>query len=116
MRADAIRSDLLALLATLRSSRVAAYGASAKGSTLLNFVHPDASRIEFIADRSTYKHGRLSPGLHVPIVPAEELLARQPDYTLLLTWNFAAEILAQQSEYRARGGKFIVPIPQVAIV
>jgi SAM-dependent methyltransferase len=115
-RADGIRRDLLALLAALRGERVAAYGASAKGSTLLNFVDPPPATFEFIADRSTYKHGRFSPGLHVPIVPAEELLARQPDYTLLLTWNFAEEILAQQAEYRARGGKFIVPIPQVIVV
>ena len=117
-RADAIRCDLLALITQLRNSgsRVAAYGASAKGSTLLNFVNPDPAAFEFVADRSTYKQGRFSPGLHLPIVPAEELLARQPDHTLLLTWNFADEILAQQAEYRARGGKFIVPIPKVAVL
>ncbi len=118
-RADTIRRDLLALLADLheQGKRVAAYGASAKGSTLLNFVNPpDPAVFEFVADRSTYKQGRFSPGLHLPIVPAEELLARQPDYTLLLTWNFADEILAQQAEYRARGGKFIVPIPNVRVV
>ncbi len=118
-RADTIRRDLLTLLADLQKQgkRVAAYGASAKGSTLLNFVNPpDPAIFEFVADRSTYKQGRFSPGLHVPIVPAEELLVRQPDYTLLLTWNFADEILAQQAEYRARGGKFIVPIPNVRVV
>jgi SAM-dependent methyltransferase len=115
-RADGIRRDLLALLAGLGNERVAAYGASAKGSTLLNFVNPDPAIFEFMADRSTYKHGRFSPGLHVPIVPAEELLARQPDYTLLLTWNFADEILDQQAEYRARGGKFIVPIPALKVL
>ena len=118
-RADTIRRDLLALLADLhgQGKRIAAYGASAKGSTLLNFVNPpDPAVFEFVADRSTYKQGRYSPGLHLPIVPAEELLARQPDYTVLLTWNFADEILAQQAEYRARGGKFIVPIPTVRTV
>ena len=118
-RADTVRRDLLALLADLQKQgkRMAVYGASAKGSTLLNFVNPpDSAVFEFVADRSNYKQGRYSPGLHLPIVPAEELLVRQPDYTLLLTWNFADEILAQQSEYRARGGKFIVPIPNVRVV
>ena len=117
-RADGVRRDLLSLLADLQKAgrRVAAYGASAKGSTLLNFVNPDPAAFEFVADRSTYKQGRYSPGLHLPIVPAEALLARQPDYTLLLTWNFADEILAQQAEYRRAGGKFIVPIPKVTVL
>ncbi len=114
-RADTVRSHVYAKLEELnkQGKRVAAYGASAKGSTLLNYVSPDPKWLEFVADRSTYKQGRFSPGLHLPIVPAEELVARQPDYCLLLTWNFADEILAQQAEYRARGGKFIVPIPKV---
>jgi SAM-dependent methyltransferase len=117
-RVGRIREDLLRLLGDLKSRRksVAAYGASAKGSTLLNFLRLDAGTLAFIADRSTYKQGRFSPGLHLPIVSDDELQARQPDYTLLLTWNFAEEILAQQAEYRRRGGKFIVPIPQVSVI
>jgi SAM-dependent methyltransferase len=116
--AHKIRADLLRLLAELKAENktVAAYGASAKGTTLLNFVQPDPTQITFIADRSTYKHGRYSPGLHIPICPPEQLLVAQPDYTLLLTWNFAEEILAQQSDYRSRGGRFIIPIPEVRVV
>lgn len=113
-----LKQDLLDLLASLKrqGKTVAAYGASAKGSTLLNFFGLGAGDLDFVADRSTYKQGRLTPGTHLPIVPAEELLARYPDYALLLTWNFAEEILEQQREYRARGGKFILPIPRVAVV
>lgn len=115
---ERVRRDLLALLAKLRAEgkSIAAYGASAKGSTLLNYLQPPSGTLDFIVDRSPHKQGRLSPGLHLPILPAETLLERRPDYTLLLTWNFAAEILEQQREYRARGGRFIVPIPQVTIV
>lgn len=114
----AIRDELVALLAELKheGKRLAAYGASAKGSTLLNYYGIGADTLEFVADRSTYKQGRLTPGTHIPIVPPEELLKRQPDYTLLLTWNFADEILAQQKAYRDAGGKFIVPIPKVKVV
>ncbi len=114
----AIRDDLVALLAKLKKEgkRIAAYGASAKGSTLLNYYGVGADTLEFVADRSTYKQGRLTPGTHIPIVAPEELAKRKPDYTLLLTWNFADEILAQQKAYRDAGGKFIVPIPKVKIV
>lgn len=98
---------------TTAGQRIAAYGASAKGSTLLNYCSPPAGVIEFIADRSGAKQGLYSPGLHLPIIPAEELSVRQPDYALLLTWNFAREILAQQAEFRAAGGRFLIPIPSV---
>lgn len=114
-RASKVRDDLLARIAQIVASgrRLAAYGASAKGSTLLNYCQPPAGSIEFIADRSKAKEGRYSSGLHLPIVAAEELERRQPDYTLLLTWNFAEEILAQQSEYRRKGGRFLIPIPEL---
>ncbi len=113
-----IRHDLLQLVQDLRArgKRIAAYGASAKGSTLLNYCGLDKAALEFVADRSTYKQGRLTPGTNIPIVPPDRLCARMPDYTLLLTWNFAAEILEQQKAYRDRGGKFIVPIPRVEVL
>ncbi|HEX3799171.1 MAG TPA: class I SAM-dependent methyltransferase [Verrucomicrobiae bacterium] len=113
-----IKKSLCELLADLKRQKktIAAYGASAKGSTLLNFFGLDHQILDFAADRSTYKQGRLTPGTHIPIVAPEKLLEQQPDYTLLLTWNFADEILDQQKAYRERGGKFIIPIPKVTVV
>ena len=112
-RVHELKRELLKLLGDLKQSGkcIAAYGASAKGSTLLNFFGLGSETLDFIADRSSYKQGRLSPGTHIPIVEPNWLLEKMPDYTLLLTWNFADEILAQQKEYLARGGKFIIPIP-----
>jgi SAM-dependent methyltransferase len=112
-RAEKVKTDLIAFLTEQQTAgkRVAAYGASAKGSTLLNYVGDAARSLEFIADRSTYKHNKLSPGVHVPIVPAEELVARAPDYALLLVWNFAEEVMAQQQRFRDVGGKFAIPLP-----
>ncbi|MEM9827539.1 MAG: class I SAM-dependent methyltransferase [Planctomycetota bacterium] len=112
------KQTLLACLNELKQSghSIAAYGASAKGSTLLNYFGIDESIIDFIVDRSTVKQGKFTPGLPLPILPAEALAQRRPDYCLLLTWNFADEILSQQSAYREAGGQFIVPVPEVRIV
>lgn len=117
-RVGELKAELLQLLRRLRGQgkRVAAYGASAKGSTLLHHFGIGADLIDFVVDRSTHKQGLFTPGTHLPIHPPERLLSEMPDYALLLTWNFKEEILEQQSEYRARGGKFIVPIPDVTIV
>jgi len=117
-RVQDIRADLRRMLGELKSldRSIAAYGASAKGSTLLNYCGLGRETLDFVADRSTAKHGRLTPGRHLPIVPATELARRRPDYALLLTWNFADEILAQQQVYREAGGKFILPIPQVRVI
>ena len=120
-RVRGLRDDLLALLRRLKSEgrRVAAYGASAKGSTLLNYYgigRQGLDCLEFVADRSTAKQGRFTPGSHLPIVSAQSLTERQPDYALLLTWNFAEEILRQQQAFRDRGGKFIIPLPEVRVV
>ena len=117
-RVRRIRDDLLELLRRLKAEgrSIAAYGASAKGSTLLNFYGIGRETLDFVADRSTAKQGRLTPGSHLPIVGPDELLQRRPDFALLLTWNFAAEILKQQQAYRDAGGKFIVPLPEVRVV
>jgi SAM-dependent methyltransferase len=95
---------------------IAAYGAAAKGTVLLNAFGIGTDLVSFVADRSPHKQGHLMPGVHIPIVPAEELLARAPEETLLLAWNFADEILAQQAEYRRRGGRFIIPLPKLTVV
>jgi SAM-dependent methyltransferase len=117
-RVDSLRTKLLTLLAGLKreGKRIAAYGAAAKGSTLLNYLRIGRETIEFVVDRSPHKQGRFMPGMHLPILAPEELLRRKPDYTLLLTWNFADEILQQQVEYRKRGGKFILPVPEPTVV
>jgi SAM-dependent methyltransferase len=113
-----LRRSLVELLQELKKQgkSIAAYGASAKGSTLLNFYGVGKETLDFVTDRSTHKQGRLTPGTHIPIVPSNRLLEAMPDYSLLLTWNFADEILEQQKEYRNKGGKFIVPIPRVTVV
>ena len=115
---EALRHDLVALLRALKQggARIAAYGASAKGSTLLNFCDIGTETIDFIVDRSPHKQGFLSPGKRVPILPPAALIERRPDYAVLLTWNFADEILAQQQAYRAAGGRFIVPLPVPRII
>ncbi len=113
-----LRTDLCDMLAGLRGAgaSIAAYGASAKGSTLLNFCGIGAETLDFVADRSTVKQGLFTPGTHLPIVPPSALLERMPDYVLLLTWNFAEEILGQQSEYLANGGRFVIPVPTPRVV
>jgi len=114
----ALRHQLVTLLRDLKSQgqRIAVYGASAKGSTLLNYFRIGPETIDYVVDRSTVKQGYYTPGTHLPIYPPEKLLEDLPDYTLLLTWNFVDEILAQQAEYRRRGGRFIIPIPELQVI
>jgi SAM-dependent methyltransferase len=118
VRVERNRDALMKMLWDLKrqGSRLAGYGAPAKGNTLLNYYGIGPDLLEFLADRSVLKHGLYSPGTHIPIAPAERLLETQPDYVLILAWNFADEIMRQQETYRRRGGRFIVPIPEPAIV
>ncbi|HME44453.1 MAG TPA: class I SAM-dependent methyltransferase [Syntrophorhabdales bacterium] len=117
-RTARIKEDLTTLLRDLRASgkRVAAYGAPAKGNTLLNYCGITTDLVAYTVDKSPYKQNLYTPGAHLFVYPPEKLLQDHPDYVLLLAWNFADEILEQQKAYCDAGGKFIIPIPQVRIV
>lgn len=117
-RVRKIKSDLLALLGRLRGegARVAAYGAAAKGSTLVNYVGIGPDLVEYVVDRNVHKHGLYMPGTHIPIRPTETLLEDRPDYVLLLAWNYRDEVLRQQAEYLERGGRFVVPVPTPGVL
>lgn len=117
-RVAEIKQRLLDLLDDLIASgaRVAGYAAAAKGAILLNYCGIGPERLEYVVDRNVHKHGKYMPGVHIPIDDTKRLLEDRPDYLLLLAWNFKDEIVAQQSEYAAVGGRFIVPVPEPAVL
>ncbi len=112
-----LKSTLKELLYSIKQQgkKIAAYGASAKGSTLLNYFGIGAELIDFVVDKSPTKQGLYTPGNYLPIYPPERLITEKIDFTLLLTWNFFEEILKEQFAYREMGGQFIIPIPQLEI-
>ena len=113
LRVNVWRTQMLQLLADLpEDARTAAYGASAKGVTLLHVlgVHEAREAIEYVVDQSPHKRGLYTPGTHLEILDAGELRARMPDVCVLLTWNFLSEIVVEQREYLRAGGDLLVPI------
>ena len=112
-RVRVCQEELRRLIDDLRSRgrTIAAYGAAAKGATLLNSTGIGADRIAFVVDRNPHKQGLLMPGCRLPIHPVAALVDRRPDDLLILAWNFADEIVSQQREFAAAGGTFYVPVP-----
>lgn len=112
------RRDLLWLLRKLKheGKTIAALSCPAKGMSLLNFCRIGRETLDFATEKSQLKIGRFTPGDHIPVLPDAALLERMPDYALLLAWNFADEIMSNLSEYKKRGGRFIIPVPTPRIV
>jgi SAM-dependent methyltransferase len=117
-RVEACRDSLLAFLAGARQEgkRVAAYGAAAKGNTLLNFCGVSPADIPVVADRNPHKQGKFLPGTHIPVVPPEELMRLKPAYVLILPWNLRDEISRQLADIAAWGGRFVTPVPVTKIL
>ena len=117
-RVAATKRDLLDFLIDARRSgaRVAGYGAPGKGNTLLNYCGIRTDLLEFTVDRNPYKHGRFTPGTHIPILAPEQLAERRPDFILILPWNLRREILEQLDYARSWGARFVVPIPHLEII
>src|SRR6476660_4100018 len=114
----ATKRKLLSLLIEAKASgkRIAGYGAPGKGNTLLNYCAIGTDFVDFLVDRNPYKHGRFTPGMHIPILPPEALHTAKPDLVLILPWNLKTEIMHQLKDVAAWGAKFIVPIPEPRIV
>jgi ABC-type transporter Mla subunit MlaD len=117
-KVENIRTELRHLLQSLKEkgARIAAYGAAAKGSTMINYCGIGSEFVDFVVDRNTHKQGLYMPGQEIPILATEALVERMPDYVLLLAWNLLDEISKQQKEYQDRGGRFIVPVPNPRVV
>ena len=115
---DGLRTELTGMLHRLKSEgkRIAGFGAPAKLTTLMYHFGLEADLIDFVVDDSPLKQGHFTPGMHIPVVPAQELYNRKPDYVVILAWNFAKPIIEKHSAFREAGGRFIVPLPKVEVI
>lgn len=112
------RDEARKLIGALKADgkRIVAYGAAAKGTIMLNFLNLNARAIEYAVDKNVHKQGKYMPGVRVPIDDPARLKSDRPDYVMILPWNFRDEIIRQQQDFLADGGKFVVPIPDLEIV
>jgi SAM-dependent methyltransferase len=117
LRADRVKDDLLAFLIELKRDgrTVAAYGAAAKGNTLLNYAGIKPDLLPFVCDAAAAKQGRFMPGSHIPILPPSALHEHRPDYLLILPWNIAAEVRQQNADLIERGVRTVTAVPQLRV-
>lgn len=116
-RARETKRKLLEFLiqAKRAGKRIAGYGAPGKGNTLLNYCGIRTDFVDFTVDRNHHKHGKFTPGTHIPILSPEKIRETRPDYVLILPWNLKTEIMEQLSYIRDWGGQFVIPIPEVTV-
>jgi hypothetical protein len=117
-RANKVKCDLVEFLlkAKKENKKVVAYGAAAKGNTLLNYAGVKSDLIEFVVDKSPYKQGLYLPGSHIPVVGEEVLRNSVPDYVLILPWNIKDEVVTQLDYLRVNGCQFVVAVPSLEFV
>jgi SAM-dependent methyltransferase len=117
-RVEATKRRLLEFLVEAKDAgrTVVGYGAPGKGNTLLNYCGIRTDLIDYTVDRNPHKHGRFTPGTHIPIHPPERLFETRPDYVLILPWNLRDEIVDSMAGIREWGGRFVVPIPEVTVI
>ncbi len=114
---EKIKRELLSFLIEAKAARrsVAAYGAAAKGNTLLNFCGIRQDFVDYVVDKNPHKQGLFTPGTHIPVYSPEKILETKPDFVLILPWNLKEEVAAQLQEIRSWGGNFVVPIPSLQV-
>ncbi len=117
-RVEQIRDRLVTMLRDLKAQgkRIAAYGAPAKGNTLLNFCQIGPDVLEYAIEKNDLKVGRYTPGMHIPVISEEQARRARADYHLVLPWNFLEEFLEKEQGFRTNGGKFIVPVPMPYVI
>jgi hypothetical protein len=114
----AVKRDLLSFLieAKRQGRSIAGYGAPGKGNTLLNYCGIRGDFIDYTVDRNPYKQGKYLPGSGIPVFPVDRIAQTKPDYLLILPWNLREEIIGQMRHIRNWGGKFVIPIPRLAVI
>lgn len=117
-KADKVKNDFLAFLIEQKRAgkSVAAYGAAAKGNTLMNYAGIKHDLIDFVCDAAPSKQGKFMPGSHIPILPPAELSKRKPDWVVILPWNIAEEVMQQENQVRSWDGKFIIAVPSLKVL
>jgi SAM-dependent methyltransferase len=117
-KADKVKNDFLAFIIEQKRAgkSVAAYGAAAKGNTLINYAGIKHDLIEFVCDAAPSKQGKFMPGSHIPILHPSELINRKPNWVVILPWNLAEEVIQQQQQVLSWGGKFIVAVPELKVL
>jgi C-methyltransferase C-terminal domain/Putative zinc binding domain/Methyltransferase domain len=117
-KADKVKNDLMAFLIKTKEAgkSIAAYGAAAKGNTLMNYAGVRPDLLTFVCDAAKAKQNHFMPGSHIPILPPQALLDAKPDYVLILPWNIGPEVMAQNASLRENGTKFVVAVPQLTVL